>query len=237
MDNTTDHFNSRIFINQRFLISSVAIVLLLLTVPVAQAYEQGDILVRGRIINVDPDDSSSVVSAGIPLAPVANTGVGVNDDTTVELDFTYMLHRNWGVELILGSSEHDVPATGVIAGNGDIINARTLPPTLTLQYHFRPDGRFRPYAGIGINYTHFFDEKVTGGIDAPGAKVKMDSSWGLAAQIGADVSINKDWFINFDMKYIKIETTAHFKNTTLTDAEVDVDIDPFVFGVGIGRRF
>lgn len=223
---------------QKLLVSSMSVAsILLLAAPVTQAYEQGDWLVRGRIINVSPDETSSAVSVGTPLAQVAGSGVGVTDDTTVELDFTYMLHRNWGVELILGSSQHDVPAKGVIAGFGEIIKARTLPPTLTLQYHFRPDGDFRPYAGIGVNYTHFFDEKVTGGIDAPGAKVKMDSSWGLAAQLGADLSINKDWFVNFDMKYIKIDTTAHFKSTTLGAAEVDVDVDPYVFGIGIGRRF
>jgi len=212
--------------------------LLLLASPVTQAYEQGDWLVRGRIINVSPNETSSVVS--VNGAPIAGSGVGVDDDTTVELDFTYMLHRNWGVELILGSSRHDVPAEGPIAGLGDIIDFRTLPPTLTLQYHFRPDGDFRPYVGLGVNYTYFFDEQVTGGLDGPGAKVKMDSSWGLAAQIGADYKINEDWFVNFDAKYIDIETTAHFKNSApggITSYKVDVDADPWVFGIGIGTRF
>lgn len=201
------------------------------------ALEAGDWLVRGRIINVKPDDRSSTVSSGTPLASIAGSGVGVTNDWTPELDFTYMLHRNWGVELILGYSQHDVPARGVISGLGDIIDAKALPPTVTLQYHFRPDGKFRPYAGLGVNYTHFFNEKVTGGLDAPGAKVEMDSSWGLAAQVGADFSVSKDWFINADLKYIDMETRAHFTNTAIGAAQVDVDIDPWVFGIGIGRRF
>jgi len=209
----------------------------LLLSPIAQAYEAGDWLVRGRIINVNPNESSSAVSVGTPLAPVAGSGVGVTDDTTLELDITYMISKNWGAELILGSSRHDVPAKGALAAQGDIIDARTLPPTLTLQYHFRPDAKLRPYAGIGINYTKFFDEKVTGGIDQPGAKVKMDDSWGLAAQVGVDYSINKDWFINADVKYIDMSTTAKFKNTTVGAAEVDVDVDPVIFGIGVGRRF
>jgi outer membrane protein len=199
--------------------------------------EAGDWLVRGRIIQVKPDDRSSTVSSGTPLASIAGSGVGVTDDWTPELDFTYMLHRNWGMELILGYSQHDVPARGVISGLGDIIDAKALPPTLTLQYHFLPGARFRPYAGLGINYTYFFDEKVTGGLDAPGAKVEMDDSWGLAAQVGADFSISKDWFLNADLKYIDMETRAHFKNTAVGAAQVDVDIDPWVFGVGIGYRF
>ena len=226
---------------QHLSISSLAVAsILLLASPVTQAFEQGDLLVRGRIINVSPDESSSVVSHGAPLAPIPASKVGVTDDTVVELDFTYMLHKNWGVELILGTSEHDVPAGGALAFAGDIINASVLPPTLTLQYHFRPDAKFRPYVGLGINYTKFYDERVTGGIDATGAEVDMDSSWGLAAQIGADYMINDDWFINFDAKYIKMETTAHFSGAAVVAggfAEVDVDVDPWVFGIGIGKRF
>ena len=199
--------------------------------------EAGDWLVRARLIQVKPDDRSSVVSSGTPLVGIAGSGVGVTDDWTPELDFTYMLHRNWGVELILGYSQHDVPARGVISGLGDIIDAKALPPTVTLQYHFLPDAKFRPYVGLGVNYTYFFDEKVTGGLDAPGAKVEMGSSWGMAAQVGADFSIGKDWFLNADLKYIDMESRAHFKNTTVGAAQVDVDIDPWVFGIGIGRRF
>jgi len=229
-------------VNKQLLsISSLSVAsLLLLASPVAQAFEQGDILVRGRIINVSPNESSSVVSADAgtpPLEPVPGSHVAVTDDTVVELDFTYMLHKNWGLELILGTSEHDVPARGSLAGAGDIINASVLPPTLTLQYHFRPDATFRPYVGLGINYTKFYDERVTGGIDLSGAEVDMDSSWGLAAQIGADYMISDDWFVNIDAKYIKIETTAHFSGTAVGAAEVDVDVDPWVFGIGIGTRF
>jgi len=133
-------------VNKQLLsISSLAVAsILLLASLITQAFEQGDLLVRGRIINVSPDESSSVVSAGTPLVPVAGSHVAVTDDTVVELDFTYMLHKNWGVELILGTSEHDVPARGTLAGAGEIINASVLPPTLTLQYHFRPDATFRP---------------------------------------------------------------------------------------------
>ena len=73
----------------------------------------------------------------------------------------------------------------------------------------------------------------------PGAgdSVKLDSSWGLAAQAGMDIALNQDWFINVDLKYLDIDTTAHFKNTAVGRAEIDADIDPWVFGVGLGRRF
>jgi len=201
----------------------------------AAAYEAGDWVVRGRIIHVDTNEDSSTIRVGGVSQP--GSGVDVTSDTVPELDITYMWTKHWGTELILGTTDHVVDGNGTLASLGGIIGADVLPPTLTLQYHFKPNSNIRPYAGVGINYTHFYNEKVTGGLDAPGAKVKMDSSWGLAVQAGVDVDINKDWFINFDVKYIDIETTARFKNTTVGRAAVDVDLKPLVFGIGIGTTF
>lgn len=207
----------------------------------AMAYEAGDWLVRGRVINVDPNDDSGqlYLDTGAGYA-AAGEGVKVDSDTVPELDITYMITRNWGVELILGYSEHTVTGEKNHAGLGDVIDAKVLPPTLTLQYHFLPDSNIRPYVGVGINYTHFFDEEVAGILDTPGSKVKLDDSWGLAAQAGVDVAINQDWFVNLDVKYIDIDTEAHFDNVlggAVNRARINADIDPFVWGLGIGRRF
>jgi len=201
----------------------------------AAAYEAGDWVVRGRIIHVDTNEDTSTIR--VNGAAVANSGVNVTSDTVPELDITYMWTKHWGTELILGTTQHTVDGSGTLSSLGGIIDADVLPPTLTLQYHFKPNSNIRPYAGIGVNYTIFYDEKVTGGLDAANAKVRMDNSWGLAAQAGVDIDINKDWFVNFDVKYIDIDTTAHFKNTTVGRASVDVDLKPWVFGIGIGTTF
>jgi outer membrane protein len=219
-------------------LSLLATSCLLVTSLPAQAYEAGDWVFRARLLSVNPDESSSTVRAS--GAGIAGSGVGVDSDTVPEIDFTYMLQRNWGLELILGTSRHDVNGTGSIAPLGNIIDAKVLPPTLTLQYHFAPSSNIRPYAGAGINYTYFYDESVTGGLDASGAKVNIDDSWGLALQAGVDIDMSKDWFFNIDVKYIDIDTTAHFSNTALgagIPVAVDVDIDPWVIGIGFGTTF
>lgn len=72
----------------------------------AMAYEAGDWLIRGRIINIAPqDDSGNLYTTG-----AGNLGedVTVDSDTIPELDITYMISLHWGVELILGYSEHTV---------------------------------------------------------------------------------------------------------------------------------
>ena len=201
------------------------------------AYEAGDWLIRGRVIAVVPHDSSNTVT----LSGASIGGkLGVDSDVVPEIDFTYMLTRNWGLELILASSKHDIKAKGGALGPlSNIIDARTLPPTLTLQYHFMPDSRYQPYAGVGINYTLFFDEDASSGLKALGAgkaHVDLDPSIGIAFQVGMDVAIDNDWFMNFDVKYIDMNTDASI-STNIGKVKVDVDIDPWIYGIGIGRRF
>lgn len=207
------------------------------------AYEAGDWLVRGRIAHVAPrDDSGNLYTDAFGNL---GEGVSVDSDTIPELDITYMITPHWGVELILGYSEHTVTthkaAGDVVAtlGNKEVIDTKVLPPTLLLQYHFAPNSDFRPYVGAGINYTYFFDEKVpsSSAISVPGDSIDLDSSWGFALQVGVDVAVNDDWFVNADVKYVDMETKANFSGTAAGSANINAEINPLIWSVGIGRRF
>lgn len=182
----------------------------------------GDWLVRVRGIHVNPSDSSSEVDVPALGGNVPGSSVGVNSSTVPELDITYMLSPNWGLELILGTSQHDVNPQGSTLigaleglapgqGSSEIIDAWALPPTLTLQYHLMPESSFRPYVGLGLNYTIYYSEDVTGSLATPGATVNLRPSFGWAAQIGADYDLgDSGWFANIDVKYIDMDTRAEF---------------------------
>ena len=213
----------------------------LLAVPPASALEQGDILARIRLVNVMPNDDSGLVSTAA-TGPIAGSGVSVDSGPTLDIDFTYMFTDNIGAELLLDlTSKHDVSSKGTLAAiqSGDIIETYVLPPTLLLQYHFLPKNDIRPYVGAGLNYTMFLGEKATAAAKTGTlamSNVDLDASLGLALQAGVDVDINEDWFLNFDVKYIDVDTEASF-NTAFGAGRVDVDIDPWIVGVGIGMRF
>ena len=98
-----------------------------------------------------------------------------------------------------------------------------------MQYHFKPKSDFRPYVGVGLNYTTFFHVKLTG---STVTSMSLDDSWGAAAEVGFDKDINKDWFFNADLRYVGISTTA-----TTNVGNVDVTIDPWVISLGVGKRF
>lgn len=194
--------------------------------------KEGDVLVRARAIVVAPNESSGAVS-GIP-----GSKVGVGDSVMPEVDFTYMATNHIGAELILATTKHSVSGRGTISGLGDVANTWVLPPTLTLQYHFVPDGKIRPYLGAGINYSIFYSGKATPSLNAAlgPTKVKLGDSVGYALQAGVDIPVSKKVFVNFDVKYIDMKTTARLTSgATLRTARVK--IDPIVAGMGIGFRF
>lgn len=203
-----------------------------LSCPRIALADAGDWLVRLRALHVSPNDDSNAVST------LPGSSVGVESDTTLELDFTYFVTRNLGVELILGSSQHDLEGRGSIAALGKIADVRTLPPTVTLQYHFRPGAQVSPYAGIGVNYTKFYDQEASSSLESAlgPTNVDLDSSWGLSGQLGVDISFHRNWFLNLDVKYIRMDTTAELDSGGVV-RKVGVDIDPWFIGVGVGRRF
>jgi outer membrane protein len=175
---------------------------------------QGDWLGRARVININPDASSSALN------------LNASTETTLELDFTYFVTNNLGLELILATREHDITSNGTPVGS-----VALLPPTLTLQYHFAPDSpSFRPYVGAGINYTKFYDINLSNG-----TLTVDNSSWGGALQIGADFPINKQFFFNVDLKKIWIDTDVKTVATGATAA--NFKINPLVLGVGVGMKF
>ena len=206
--------------------------------PWAQAYEPGSWILKGGIANVDPDsDSGPIVIGG---APQGGTGVEVDSAATLYLNIGYALSENLVLELLADTtSKHDVNATGGLAGLGQIVTVKTLPPTLTLQWHFNPKGKVRPFAGAGINYTTFLDETTSASLNnALGgpSSVKLDDSWGLALQAGMDIMLTDKWFLNLNLYYIDIDTKANITSPA-GPVSVDVNVDPWVYGIGIGTTF
>jgi len=206
------------------------------------ATESGDWLIRSRLLNVNPNSDSDNVNANGLV--ILDSGIDVDDAYALDINITYMVAKHWGVELFLdSSSKHTLDAKNQQLSSlmrGRIAETRLFPPALLVQYHLVPDATIRPYAGLGAHYALFFDEKASSTLDRNLEGVsafKLDNSVGLVAQIGADYSIDNDWFFNVDLKYMTIETSANFKSQTLGKMSVDIDVDPWIIGFGMGRRF
>lgn len=206
------------------------------------AYEAGDIIVRVGATTVSPDESSDKIVIPTNPATVLD-GAKVGDDTQLGLIGTYMLSDTMGLELLAATPfTHDISIAGVGIDAG---STKQLPPTLSFQWYPRggQDG-WQPYLGVGVNYTIFFDEKVDGELeDALGALIgaervdlELEDSFGLAGQAGVDIPLGNNWALNLGVWYIDIGTTAKIK-TDVGKVKFDVDIDPWVYNVGVAYKF
>ena len=212
---------------------SKLLVLALCAFPQMAIAEAGDWLIRARAILVAPNEDSGGV---LPTFPTGS--VTVDNAVMPEVDFTYMWTDNIGTELILATTEHNIGGAGALEGLGDVADTWVLPPTLTLQYHFMPEASMRPYLGAGVNLTLFYGEDATDSLNGAigQTSVSLDESFGWAVQAGMDIDITDRVFLNLDLKYVDIDTTATL-NTGGAINTVDVDIDPLIFGIGVGMRF
>lgn len=220
----------------------------LLTFPFTAQADAGNWLFRLRGIAIVPADDSGLISlhTGVTQTPLSGSGVDVGEAYVPEFDVTYMFHKHWGIEAIAGMASHHVSLKGpgpALAGLGltdgfGLFDTWVLPPTVTLQYHFSPDSKFRPYVGAGVNYTAFLWENATDALEAAIGPVNVNArtSWGWALQAGMDIAINDRWYFNLDVKYIDINTTASL-HTAIGSLYVDVNVDPVILGAGIGYRF
>ena len=230
--------------------SLLALALAAAFVPTLAQAEAGDWVVRARAVNVSPNEDSELGKTvnnllGGPAMP-AGAELSVDNNWIPEFDISYYITKNIAAELILAfGTEHDVSikgSSGGVAPNQNLGSVDLLPPTLTLQWHFNPDQMIDPYVGAGINYTHMLDRKLKGSAGAiNGYDIKIDSdSWGYALQAGVDVNLQGGWLINADVKYVTIDTDVELRGAATGGVYKkidDLDINPWVFGVGIGKKF
>lgn len=222
---------------------TASLLALSIATPMAHAYQAGDIIVRAGAITVDPRESSSDIWVGALNTDVAGTKATLDSDTQLGLNFAYMLTSNIGIELLAATPfSHNVGVKGMpgpFAGlNGNLGELKHLPPTLSVVYYpLDSASAFQPYIGAGINYTWFFDTKLSSEAEAKGfSGLDMKDSWGLSAQVGMDYMLTDNIMLNAQVRYIDIDTTG---TTSFAGAKVkvDVDVDPMVYMVGLGYKF
>ena len=187
--------------------------------------EKGDVVVRLRATNINPDEKSK-----LDQYIGGENKLEVGSNTIPELDISYYFTKNIAAELILAvGSRHDVTLnTG--SSKIDLGKVNLLPPTLLGQWHFNPDQTFDPYVGAGVSYIRAMDN----GLDLNGAPIRIDrNSWGPALQAGMDWNLQDRWLVNVDVKKIWFDT-----DVKMNGAKIDkLDIDPWVVSVGFGKKF
>lgn len=203
--------------------------LALLAVAATGAAQAQDNLFKVGLTRYDTHSKTTgVTGPGIPAGADAETG----DATTVIFVGERLLTPNVGVELVLGvPPKITAQATGSVAFLGEVLSARNVAPTLLFNWHFGQTGdTWRPYVGLGLNYTKFTDVQTPYGWD-----VQLSDSWGAAAQAGIDYAIDKRWGVFASVAVLKVK--SDLVATGATVLQTTIDFRPIVYSAGVAYRF
>lgn len=185
-----------------------------LALPLAVQAEAGDWEVSLGLMSVNADMDSPVL------------GVDASDRVTPVINASYFVTRHIALNTAAGIARHRFSLGGATLGR-----ASMAPLNLVAQWHFLPEGRFRPYVGVGVHHTLFFDQE--GPVFDQLARFKSDT--GLVLQAGASWSLSDRYFINVNYKKFYLETDVRFSGAP-TRVE-RIGLDPDVFSLAFGMRF
>ena len=176
--------------------------------------------IRAGLHNVDPKSDNGSLAGGALDARIGS-------DLKPTLVLGRFLDDNWAIELLASAPfNHDVKLNGAKAAD-----FKHLPPTLSLQYYFGQPGGFRPFVGLGVNYTWTYDEKETGPLS--GTRLKLGNSVGPAVQLGLQTELGDSLHLVGDVRWVDIDASVSVNRNRVGE----VAVDPLVYGLYLGWRF
>lgn len=156
-------------------------------------------------------------------AHVGAAPLSVDANAQLTLGLGYFFTDNLALDVLAATPfKHDLSLGGALIGT-----TKHLPPTVSLQYHFKNESKFTPFVGAGLNYTTFFSTKSSLG------ELKLKDSFGLALQAGVDMKISDKGSLRADLRWMNIETDMRLNGADIGKAK----INPVVAGVSYVHRF
>ena len=171
-----------------------------------------------QIMYLDPDLDENI-----------NGLVSADDTMTGGLTVEYFFTPNFSTELVAAIAHVDIQLNDNKLSGG---SAWLLPPSLHLKYHPIPNAKISPYVGLGVDWVLAWDEKIN--ITGTDYSTHIDSSFGLAAKIGADIKVTENLYANIDIMYLHNETEIDISGVAMNQ---DLDIKIWSYNVGFKYRF
>jgi len=132
------------------------------------------VLPDGKITRVEED------LVGLP----GTLQTRANDNYVPTVAIEHFFTDNISVETICCVTQHDVDGTAGLPGAELVADAKIIPATLTLKYHFDA-GAIKPYVGAGPTYFIFVDEQPGAAAKDLGATgLRLNDKLGVALQAG-----------------------------------------------------
>ena len=203
--------------------------------------------VKLGVSNVQPHSSASDFSG--PFTP-SGISLEVRDKTTPFFSYIREIDDQWNVELALGlPPKHDIVLkinNAGLPGNAQALSGqvgakvRQVAPTLFVNYRFlEKTSPWRPFVGVGINYTRFDKTSSTTAGDAlngGATSISLKDSVGLAVQGGVTYKITNQWSVSAALATARVKSRIT-TNTLGIERSADISFNPRVFTVAVGYSF
>jgi outer membrane protein OmpA-like peptidoglycan-associated protein/outer membrane protein W len=216
-------------VDSRKSIAIAALVASLAAGGTAQALDTEKLTVRGRVVHIDPADNNSL----IPSLAVPRNSIDVEDRVAPDFGLEYAFSPHFGLEVMSTflPMEHDVTATRSALGTNAALGSVTQIPFIATGKFYFLTGRFRPYAGAGVNFTKFSEADLT----VPGVGRLGTSDWTVGGVLQAGLEIvmpDPRWTLSLDAKRLWTRTDLKIGATEIAT----VGVDPLMLAVGFGYR-
>jgi outer membrane protein len=220
----------------RFLLAT-AVLAAAAALPAQAAESEGRIQVKLLGSAVLPDGKIEQVNTDLVGLP-ANTQTEANDNYVPTVAIEYFFTPQISLETICCVTQHDVDGTTGLPGAELVSNAKLIPATFTLKYHFNAGG-ISPYVGAGPAYFLWIGDKPGAAAVAAGADdFSLSDELGLALQAGIDVPLGSNGMaLTLDAKRYFVGTTARWYAGGVKVIETEHKLDPWVLSAGVAFRF
>ncbi len=192
---------------------------------------RGQWIVRGYAARVDSSgDEFNTVTPAVGDFPEERTKFSIGNATGFGGAVEYLFRPNWGVELDAMLADLDtmfVFDIGPLWGM-DHQDVDFQPISLGINYHLTPDKRADVFLGAFVSAVDYGDATYSD-LDLS-FRNDLGSDTGFGAKVGVDIpfSWESPWAITGSLRYIA--TSAEVDN-------VDLDVDPLIFTLGLAYKF
>jgi len=199
----------------------------------AHAQDDPRWFLRGGPAFANFDASARVKLGG---APVAGGDASVKNNTGFEAEAGYFLSPRWSVALAIGiPPTARIDGAGTLAAAGKLGTAKYGPSVLSLQYNVETASAWKPYLGIGLNYTLVYHVR-----DSSIRDLHVSNGYGPTAQAGTEVRLNRhfSWFFDAKKVWVRVNAygTADGPGGALP-ARARVTLNPVILNSGLSWHF
>jgi len=227
------------------MLAASALVVVFSAVTPVRAEDYGPNTVRVGLYSVFYHVSADPLSG--PFVPPGELNLDVKNVNTLYIAYVRDIGSHFNAELAVGLPPKTEtvargPATvGSVAYNGQVIStARWLSPSLVFNYLFlSQDSLLRPYLGVGVNYTHFYDRQSTAAGNAvAGGPTELDlqNSFGPVGTVGVRLRLPRAFsaYVSYSFSRVRTHLTA---NTLGEIRTTNVSFGPEALVASVGYSF